>query len=70
LKSAGTKTIFTLDVFPFSNHSSSPKLILSCQGYLMDLCPPPFGFVDDLRKLHGLEMEQGPPKSGGDLEGP
>jgi len=36
---------------------------------MMDLCPPPFSFVDDLRKLHGLEMEQGPPKSGGDLEG-
>jgi len=28
---------------------------------------PPF--VDELRKLHGLKMEQGPPKSGGDLEG-
>ena len=35
----------------------------------MDLCLPSFGFVDDLRMLHGLEMEQGPPKSGGDLEG-
>jgi len=36
---------------------------------MMDLCLPIFGFVDGLRKLHGLEMEQGPPKSGGDLEG-
>ena len=36
----------------------------------MDLCPPPFSFEDDLWKLHGLEMEQGPPKSGDDLEGP
>ena len=36
---------------------------------LLDLCLPIFGFVDGLRKLHGLEMEQGPPKSGGDLEG-
>jgi len=34
----------------------------------MDLCLPIFGFVDELRKLHGLEMEQGPPKSGDDLE--
>jgi len=33
------------------------------------LCPPLFVFVGDLQKLHGLEMEQGPPKSGGDLEG-
>jgi len=36
---------------------------------MMDLCPPLFDFEDDLRKLHGLEMEQGPPKSGGDLGG-
>ena len=36
---------------------------------MMDLCLPSFGFVGELRKLHGLEMEQGPPKSGGDLEG-
>ena len=35
----------------------------------MDLCLPIFGFVDELRKLLGLEMEQGPSKSGGDLEG-
>jgi len=35
----------------------------------MDLCLHIFGFVDELRKLHGLKMEQGPPKSGGDLEG-
>jgi len=35
----------------------------------MDLCLPIFGFVDELRKLHRLEMEPGPPKSGGDLEG-
>ena len=35
----------------------------------MDLCLPIFDFVDELRKLHGLEMEQGSPKSGGDLEG-
>jgi len=35
----------------------------------MDLCPPLFCFVDDLWKLHGLEMEQGHPRSGGDLEG-
>jgi len=36
---------------------------------MMDLCLHIFGFVDELRKLHGLKMEQGPPKSGGDLEG-
>jgi len=36
---------------------------------MMDLCPPLFSFGDGLRKLHELEMEQGPPKSGGDLEG-
>jgi len=36
---------------------------------MMDLCLPIFGFVDELWKLHGLEMEQGPPRSGGDLEG-
>jgi len=35
----------------------------------MDLGLPIFGFVDELRKLHGLEMEQGPLRSGGDLEG-
>jgi len=35
----------------------------------MDLCLHNFRFVDGLRKLHGLEMKQGPPKSGGDLEG-
>jgi len=35
----------------------------------MDLCPPLFGFEGDLRKLQELEMEQGPPRSGGDLEG-
>ena len=35
----------------------------------MDLCLPIFGFVDELQKLHGLEMKQGLPKSGGDLEG-
>jgi len=35
---------------------------------LMDLCLHNFGFVDGLRKFHGLEMQQGPPKSGGDLE--
>jgi len=34
----------------------------------MDLCLHIFGIVDE-RKLHGLEMEQGPPKSGADLEG-
>jgi len=36
---------------------------------MMDLCPPLFGFEGDLWKLHDLEMEQGPPRSGGDLEG-
>jgi len=36
---------------------------------MIDLCPPLFCFVGDLRQPHGLEMEQGPPKSGGDLEG-
>jgi len=36
---------------------------------VMDLCPPLFGFGDGLRKLHGLKVEQDPPKSGGDLEG-
>ena len=35
----------------------------------MDLCLHIFEFVDELRKLHGLEMEKGPLKSGGDLEG-
>ena len=35
----------------------------------MDLCLPIFRFVDELRKLHGLKMKQGPPKSSGDLEG-
>ena len=35
----------------------------------MNLCLHIFGFVDELRKLHGLKMEQGPPKSAGDLEG-
>jgi len=36
---------------------------------MMDLGPPLFGFEGDLRKLHELEMEQGPPRSGVDLEG-
>jgi len=35
----------------------------------MDLCLHIFGIVDGMRKLHGLEMEQDPLKSGGDLEG-
>ena len=35
----------------------------------MDLFLPIFDFVDELLKLNRLEMEQGPPKSGGDLEG-
>jgi len=34
----------------------------------MDLCLHLFGIVDGMQKLHGLEMEQGPPKSDGDLE--
>jgi len=34
LKSAGTKIVFAIDVLPFSNHSSSPKVILDCQEYL------------------------------------
>jgi len=36
---------------------------------MMDLCLPSFGFGDELRKLHGLKMEQDPPKIDGDLEG-
>jgi len=32
---AGTKTK-SLVAFPFSNHSSSTKVILSCQGYLQE----------------------------------
>ena len=36
LKSVGTKIDFSLDVLPFSNHSSSPKVIFGCQGYLQE----------------------------------
>jgi len=36
---------------------------------MMEMCLHGFEFVGGLRKLHGLKMEQGPPKSGGDLEG-
>jgi len=36
---------------------------------MMEMCLHIFGFVDELRKLHRLKMEQDPPKSGGDLEG-
>jgi len=35
----------------------------------MEMCLHIFEFLDELRKLHGLKMEQGPPKSDGDLEG-
>ena len=35
----------------------------------MDLCLPSCGFGDELWKLHGLKVEQDPPKSDGDLEG-
>jgi len=35
----------------------------------MDLFLHIFRFIDELQKLHGLKMEQGPPKSGADLEG-
>ena len=36
---------------------------------MMDLCLPSCGFGDELWKLHGLKVEQDPPKSDGDLEG-
>jgi len=36
LKSVGTKTDFTLDVFPFASHSSNPKVILGCQESLQE----------------------------------
>ena len=35
----------------------------------MDLCLLLCGFLVNLRKLHGLMVEQDPPKSDGDLEG-
>jgi len=36
LKSVGTNIDFSLDVLPFGSHSSSPKVILGCQGYLQE----------------------------------
>jgi len=56
-------------IFFNRNYASFKEGAVSFFNYVMDLCPPLFGFVGDLRKLHGLEMEQGPPRSGGDLEG-
>jgi len=35
----------------------------------MDMCPPLLSFGDGLWKLHGLKVEQDPPKSDDDLEG-
>jgi len=36
LKIVGTKIVFALDILPFSSHSSSPKVIIGCQGYLQE----------------------------------
>ena len=45
------------------------KLLTQKTLKVMDLCLLLCGFEGELRKLHELEMEQGPPRSGGDLEG-
>ena len=36
LKSVGKQIVFALYILPFSSHSSSPKMILGCQGYLQE----------------------------------
>ena len=36
IESTGSETDFALHGFPFSSHSSSPKVILGCQGYLQE----------------------------------
>ena len=36
IESTGTETDFAFDGFPFSSHSSSPKVILGCQRYLQE----------------------------------